>query len=115
MRLSTSDTAQTFAVAVLVLEQTGGNLIGVLDRIVDSARARTQFKAKLRALTTQGRWSAYIMSSMPFVFGILAAILDPNYIPNLLAHKMLFVVFFALWIPGSFWMIRLVRSAGAAG
>lgn len=113
-RLPSSDTAQTFAVAVLVLEQTGGNLINVLDRIVDNARMRTQYKAKLRALTTQGRWSAWILCGMPFVFGILAAYLDPNYLPALMESKGIILLFFGLWIPGLLWTVRLVRSAGAS-
>ncbi len=113
-RLPTSDAAQTFAVAVLVLEQTGGNLIEVLDRLVENARARTQYKAKLKALTTQGRWSAWILCGMPFAFALVAAVLDPTYVPSLMAHKMLFLVFFGLWTPGVLWTVRLVNQAKAA-
>jgi tight adherence protein B len=110
-RLPTSDTAQTFAVAVLVLEQTGGNLIQVLDRLVENARARTQYRAKLKALTTQGRWSAWILCGMPFGFGAVASIVDPGYLPSLMEHKMLFVLFFALWVPGVMWTVRMVNQA----
>jgi tight adherence protein B len=113
-RLPTSDAAQTFAVAVLVLEQTGGNLIEVLDRLVENARARTQYRAKLRALTTQGRWSAWILCGMPFAFAAIAAILDATYLPNLMAHTKVIALFFALWIPGLLWTFRLVNQARAA-
>jgi tight adherence protein B len=110
-RLPTSDAAQTFAVAVLVLEQTGGNLIEVMDRLVDNARARSQYRAKLQALTTQGRWSAWILCSMPFAFAAVAAMLDPNYLPSLMEHKMLFVLFFGLWLPGVAWTLKMVNQA----
>jgi tight adherence protein B len=114
-RLPMSDTAQTLAVAVAVLAQTGGNLIGVMDRVVENSRARTQYRAKLSALTAQGRWSAWILCTMPFAFALLAAILDPNYIPSLLVHPMLIVAFFLLWLPGLLWTLKMVRSAGASG
>jgi len=114
-RLPSSDTAQTLSVAVAVLAQTGGNLIGVMDRIVDNSRARTQYKAKLSALTAQGRWSAWILCAMPFGFAFLAAWLDPNYIPAITAHPFLMFLFMGLWTPGLLWTLKLVRSAGASG
>jgi tight adherence protein B len=114
-RLPTSDTAQTLSVAVAVLAQTGGNLIGVMDRIVENSRARTQYRAKLSALTAQGRWSAWILCGMPFGFAFMAAMLDPNYVPAVLAHPFLIILFFGLWTPGLLWTLKLVRSAGASG
>ena len=113
-RLPTSDTAQTLAVAVAVLAQTGGNLIGVMDRIVENSRARTQYRAKLSALTAQGRWSAWILCGMPFAFAFMASVLDPNYVRSVMAHPFLIAVFFGLWIPGLLWTLKLVRSASAS-
>ena len=72
-RLPGSDSAQNLAVAVNVLEQTGGNLIAVLDRICGNARARTQYLQRLRALTAQGRMSAYVMGAIPPIFAAMAA------------------------------------------
>jgi len=113
-RLPDSDTAQTLSVAVAVLAQTGGNLIGVMDRIVENSRQRTQYRAKLSALTAQGRWSAWILCGMPFGFAFMAAVLDPNYVPAILAHPFLIILFFGLWVPGLLWTLKLVRSAGAS-
>jgi tight adherence protein B len=113
-RIPTSETAQTLAVAVAVA-QTGGNLIGVMDRIVENSRARTQYRAKLSALTVQGRWSAWILCSMSFAFAFMAAVLDPNYIPSVVAQPFLVVAFFMLWIPGLPWSVKLARSASASG
>jgi tight adherence protein B len=110
IRLPESSTMQTFAVAVLVLEQTGGNLIEVVERIVENARARTQYQAKLRALTTQGRWSAWILCGMPIAFGVLASLLDPNFARALFGSPAILFLFFGLWIPGIAWTVRLVRQ-----
>ena len=63
----------------------------------------------------RGRWSAWILCTMPFVFGVMAAVLDPNYIPALAQNPFLIVLFFALWGPGLLWSLKLVRSAGRAG
>jgi tight adherence protein B len=99
---------------VSVLAQTGGNLIGVMDRIVESSRARTQYRAKLSALTAQGRWSAWILCGMPFVFAVLAAVMDASYLPSLIRHPIIIVLFFGLWVPGVLWAVKLVRSAAAS-
>jgi tight adherence protein B len=112
-RLPGCSAANVLATAVAVLEQTGGNLIYVMDRIVNSARARTQYRAKLRAMTSQGRVSAYIVCAMPFLFGIMVSFLDPKYVPAVKAHPMLIALFFGLWIPGMLWTTKLVRQAAA--
>jgi tight adherence protein B len=115
-RLPQCDSAQTLAVAVAVLEQTGGNLISVLERIIDSARARTQYKARLRALTAQGRMSAWVLGCMPLAFAFIAVFLDPNYASTLATRQGLVVVFMVicLWACGITWTIRMVKKESRA-
>jgi tight adherence protein B len=115
LRLPSSDTAQTFAVAVLVLEQTGGNLIHVLDRIVDSSRARTQYRAKVRALTAQGRFGAYFLAVMPFGFAAAASLMDPKYLSKLFGSPLLLVLFAVFWGLGMMWATVLLNKAKASG
>lgn len=115
-RLPSCDAAQTFAVAIVVLEQTGGNLISVIDRIISGARARTQYKARLRALTSEGRASAMILSMLPLGFFIIAGTLDPNYWHTLFTtgpgHVVLGLVL-SLWSLGGLWTYRLVSKEPA--
>jgi tight adherence protein B len=78
-RLPGSPTANSFATAVLVLQETGGNLIAVLERIVDNAHARTRYQKRLVALTAEGRTSAKVLALLPVVFLLLSALTDPSY------------------------------------
>jgi tight adherence protein B len=112
-RLHGCEAAQTFAVAILVLEQTGGNLIAVIERIIGGARARTQYKARLRALTSEGRASATILGLLPLGFFLIAGITDPHYWPTLLGtsagNKVLALVV-VMWAMGGIWTYRLVAK-----
>ena len=112
-RLPESESVHTFMTAVLVLQQTGGNLIAVIDRIVENARARAQYRAKLRALTAEGRASARMLAIMPLAFGLLAATVDPTYTDTLLGTTGGMVVLagsVGLWILGILWTRSLVKA-----
>src|SRR5262249_61361690 len=54
-RLRECEAAQTFAVAILVLEQTGGNLISGIGRLIEKSRMRTPYQARPLALHARGR------------------------------------------------------------
>jgi tight adherence protein B len=112
-RLPSSESVHTFMTAVLVLQQTGGNLIAVIDRIVENARERAQYRAKLRALTAEGRASARMLAIMPLIFAVLAASVDPTYVNTLFftsGGRIVFVIALGLWLLGLLWTRRLVRT-----
>lgn len=111
-RLPGCEAVKTFVVAVLVLQETGGNLISVIDRIVENARARSAYLGRLRALTAEGRSSAKLLACLPGAFAILAAATDPTYADFLLydpAGRMVAGIALGLWLLGIFWTRRLVR------
>lgn len=56
---------------VLVQRQIGGNLAQVLDNIASTIDKRIKARAKVRALTAQGRMSAWVISIMPFALAFL--------------------------------------------
>lgn len=111
-RLPGCDAVNTFVVAVLVLQETGGNLISVIDRIVENARARASYQARLRALTAEGRQSAKMLALLPGIFGVLAMTADPTYAEMLLhdsGGRMITLAAAGLWLLGILWTRRLVR------
>lgn len=111
-RLPSCDAVNTFVVAVLVLQETGGNLIAVIDRIVENARARSSYQARLRALTSEGRQSAKLLAMLPGAFGVLAMMSDPSYADMLLhdsGGRMITLLAVGLWMMGILWTRRLVR------
>jgi tight adherence protein B len=103
----------TFVVAVLVLQETGGNLISVIDRIVENARARSSYQSRLRALTAEGRSSAKLLALLPGAFAVLAAVTDPTYADFMLrdpAGQMVALIAAGMWAAGILWTRRLVRA-----
>lgn len=111
-RLPGCEAVNTFVVAVLVLQETGGNLITVIDRIVENARARSSYRARLRALTAEGRQSAKLLGFLPGAFAVLAMVSDPNYADMLLRDpggRMITLVAGGLWLVGILWTRRLVK------
>jgi tight adherence protein B len=111
-RLPSCEAVNTFVVAVLVLQETGGNLIAVIDRIVENARARSSYQARLRALTSEGRQSAKLLALLPGAFGVLAMMSDPTYADMLLhdsGGRIITLISGSLWLMGVLWTRRLVR------
>jgi tight adherence protein B len=112
-RLAGGEHVHTFVVAVLVLQQTGGNLIGVIERIVENARARAHYQQRLRALTAEGRSSARLLAALPGAFGVLAAMSDPSYASTLFGDptgNVVLAITLTLWALGILWTRHLVRS-----
>lgn len=61
-----------FVISLAVQKETGGNLAETLNNLGEILRKRHQMKLKIRALSSEGRASAYIVGSLPFVmFGII--------------------------------------------
>jgi len=110
-RLHGCAAVETFAVAVLVLQETGGNLITVIERIVDNARARASYNARLRALTAEGRQSAKLLAALPGIFAVLTMAVDSTYLDTLRTSGGMTIAMVALgmWIAGVLWTRRLIR------
>ena len=56
--------------AVNIQRTVGGSLADILDMVSDTVRQRQQFEKKVKALTAQGRMSAYVLIAMPFLMGL---------------------------------------------
>ncbi|MDX2090211.1 MAG: type II secretion system F family protein [Kofleriaceae bacterium] len=111
-RLPGCTSIDTFVVAVAVLQDTGGNLIAVIDRIVESARARAGYQTRLRALTAEGRQSARMLGALPVGFFFLALLSAPSHTAMLIndsGGRVILFVCIALWLTGLTWTRRLVR------
>jgi tight adherence protein B len=67
-------------IAVNIQRTVGGSLADILDMVADTVRARQQFTQKVKALTAQGRMSAYVLLAMPFLMALAIYALNPAYI-----------------------------------
>jgi len=73
-----------FVTAILVQRETGGNLAETLDHLSDVIRQRFRFDRKLRALSAEGRLSAWVLIAIPFALAGLLQISSPEYLTRLL-------------------------------
>lgn len=105
------DDMQMFVVSLSVQGETGGNLAEILENLSRVIRERASMLLKVRALSSEGRMTATLLTALPILaFTVLFLINpefylevgdDPAFIPG-------FVGLLALYAVGFFWIRRLV-------
>ncbi len=103
---------QLLAVSLSIQAETGGNLTEILSNLSVILRERRKLKQKIRALSSEGRMSAIMISAFPFVmFGILLVI-APDYYGSVWGEAIILPVFvvFGIWaLLGDYIMYRMVN------
>jgi tight adherence protein B len=101
-----------FVIAVLIQRESGGNLAEILSNISQLVRSRLALLGKVRALSAEGRLSAWVLGAMPFGLGGLMSIVNPDVLPILwndpAGFKMIEVSLVAMLF-GFVWMRKIVR------
>ncbi|WP_170786937.1 type II secretion system F family protein [Ruegeria lacuscaerulensis] len=67
------------AVALMMQHGSGGDLAGILKTLAQVIRARMSLRRKIKAISAEGRMTAYILSSIPVVIAVAMTILSPSY------------------------------------
>jgi tight adherence protein B len=67
------------SVSLAIQAKTGGNLTEILSNLSTVLRERQKLRLKIRALSAEGRFSAYLISSFPFVMLGIFSVLMPSY------------------------------------
>ncbi|KUO55380.1 MAG: secretion system protein [Sphingomonadales bacterium BRH_c3] len=73
------DDMKMFAVSISVQSETGGNLAEILDNISKVIRDRHQMFMKVRALSSEGRMTAWMLSVLPVFTFVSIFLLTPQY------------------------------------
>lgn len=68
-----------FITAVSIQNSTGGNLREILEGLSYTIRDRGKLKRKIRAVSTEGRMSAYILTGLPLILGVILVLAMPDY------------------------------------
>lgn len=68
-----------FITAVSIQTTTGGNLREILDGLSKVIRERGKLRRKIRAIATEGRMSAYILTAVPCLLMGILVVFMPNY------------------------------------
>jgi tight adherence protein B len=78
-----SQDMQFFVTAVLIQAETGGNLSEILENIGSIIRERLKLKGKVQSLTAEGRFSALVLSLLPFLAFVAFYIANRKYVMTL--------------------------------
>ena len=70
------------AISLTVQRGTGGNLSEILKNLADILRRRGMMKAKIKALSAEGRMTAWVMLVFPFfLYGLIRTLAPTNFDP----------------------------------
>lgn len=109
-RVKSSD-LNFFVTCLIMQRETGGNLAELLSTIANTIRERLKFKGRVRVLTSEGKLSAIILTSLPIFLGLAFSLINYSYMSLLwttsLGIKMLAVGFTMIPL-GILWMKKIV-------
>jgi tight adherence protein B len=97
--------------AIEIQREVGGNLAEVLQTVADTMRARNRLKGEIRALTAEGRISAFVLGALPFAMGLFLWTTNRDYLQPLLDSTFGLIAIGAgllLMAGGIFWLKKIV-------
>lgn len=74
-----ADELNLLAITVSVQRGTGGNLSEILENLAGMIRERTMLRAKIRAISAEGRMTSRVMAVFPFILYLIISTLAPQY------------------------------------
>ncbi|ESY75782.1 type II secretion system protein F [Mesorhizobium sp. LNHC252B00] len=103
---------QLLSVSLSIQAKTGGNLTEILSNLSSVLRERQKLRLKIKALSAEGRMSAWIISLFPVVMFLILQLIAPSYygaVWNSPIVMPVFVIFGSLALFGVFIMYRMVN------
>ncbi|MBW0144064.1 type II secretion system F family protein [Sphingomicrobium sp. B8] len=105
------DDIRMFVVSLSVQQETGGNLAEILDNLTKVIRDRQAMVMKVRALSSEGRMTAWMLSSLPLLTLLIVFMGNSSFFLDV-AEDPIFVPAFAIlilmWLIGVFMIRKLV-------
>lgn len=111
VRIGSADLDWTVT-AITVQQRTGGKLAEILRVVARTMRERDEVRRELKALTAEGRLSAYILGGLPFALGGFLLATNPHYLAPLVQDPLGLTLIggaSVLMLIGFAWMRRVVR------
>lgn len=112
-RAATPD-ARLAAAALSLAARSGGGVAQPVDRVAGTLRERRELQAEVRALATQARASALVLTFAPAAFTAVVSTIEPG-VPKFLlgspAGLACLAVGAGLQVAGAAWSARILRSA----
>jgi tight adherence protein B len=86
-RMASEDLDLVFT-AVSIQRQVGGNLAEILEVIQHTIRERIKLKGEIRVMTTQGRYTGYLISLMPIIVAVFLSLIRPGFMEPLFTNRL---------------------------
>jgi tight adherence protein B len=107
-----SQDLEWLVMAIRIQREIGGNLAEVLQTTVDTMRERSRLRRHVRALSAEGRLSAWVLTGMPIAVAGWLGLTRAEYLRPLVTEPMgvaMLTVSVVMLAVGAFWMSRLVK------
>jgi tight adherence protein B len=98
-----------FVLAMLVQQQTGGNLSELLDKLSHIIRERYKLRGKIQTLTAEGRMQAMVLLGLPPGLFLLMLVMNRSYAGVLLEHPSLIWMTLISEALGGLWIRKIVN------
>jgi len=98
-----------FVLALLVQQQTGGNLAAMLDKLSGIIRERYKLRGKIKALTAEGRIQALVLLALPPGMFLIMMTMNRQYAAILLEHPSLLWATLISEAFGALWIRKIVN------
>jgi len=106
-----TDDISLVVTAINVQSETGGNLATTLDTIGVTIRDRLKLKRDIRVMTSQQRFTGYVLAFLPIALAVIIYLLNPEYMSQLFEPglvRILPIIAVVLQIIGFFAMKKIV-------
>jgi tight adherence protein B len=97
--------------AIQINREVGGNLAEVLDQVGDTIRERSEIKGHIRSLAAEGKFSAYILMTLPLGIVVLLSLVNPGYMSKMYTTPLGWILTVAsviLMTIGGLWMRKII-------
>lgn len=101
-----------FIISVMLQRETGGNLAEILENIARLIRERFKLRGRIRVASAEGKLSAIILVSAPFVVAFAISLINPEYARILITDplgKRLVAFALVMMIVGVFIIRRMIK------
>lgn len=101
-----------FIATVEMQRESGGNLVGILDNLVSVIRERSNLKKKAIAVSSEGRLTAIMVGSLPYLVLALLLMVNPGFILGTIDHPLFWPLMtgaWVLWLTGIIMIWKMVN------
>jgi tight adherence protein B len=101
-----------FVTAVLIQRDTGGNLSEILDNLAHVVRERFKVLRQVRVHTAHGRFTAFVLLSLPAALGVILTMINPDHMNPLFHERMgqtMLIVATIMQAIGFVWIRKVIK------